>query len=67
MYFCGKSGPTKAQSAVGQPSLAAATAMLGPVPPSVVLLPRASAVMPGGRNLSMVRIVSMVTWPYTDR
>ena len=32
MYFAGKSGPTKAQSAVGHPSLAADTAMFGPVP-----------------------------------
>lgn len=67
MYEAGMSGPTKAHRAVGHPSLAAETAMFGPVPPSVVLLLTASAVMPGGRNLSMARIVSMVTCPYTDR
>ena len=67
MYFAGKSGPTKAQSAVGHPSLAAETAMFGPVPPSVVFLDSASAVIPGSRNLSMEIIWSTVTWPYTDR
>ena len=67
MYLAGKSGPTKAQSAVGHPSFATETAMLGPVPPSVVFLDSASAVMPGSRNLSMDRIWSTVTCPYTDR
>ncbi len=67
VYFAEKSGPTNAQSAVGQPRRAAATAMFGPVPPSVVFLESASAVMPGGRNFSIEMIWSTVTWPYTDR
>ena len=62
-YLAGKSGPTNAQSAVGHPSLAAETAMFGPVPPRVVFLLRASAVMPGSLNFSMEMIWSTVTWP----
>ena len=67
MYFPGKSGPMNAQSAVGHPSFAAETAMFGPVPPRVVFLDSASAVIPGFRNWSIPMIWSTVTWPYTDR
>ena len=62
-WASGKSVPTRAQSAVGHPSLAAATAMLGPVPPSEEFLVRTSSDVLGSGNFLTVSIWSRVTWP----